>query len=468
MPRATSQDILNARYVAIRTAEARGLIDRLLQAARDRTPGVRRIAVPMLYRYWYREREKGWELLATLSKDVLRFPGVPDAYATETFAELSLAVLNGCRGDRQQMDRLAAIWRDQVERIFSSLLARSFGQGLMLRLLARPVAGVLHRQPPYQPLNFKELKVTFSRPDDFRKMWHAALPCLEHPEQGIDAVVDILTRKENPFDLYLMLLSERAFIYYGAKVDRPATFALLERIFSDGCPWFRQSVLYVLFHVLRQAPSAEDSELDRYARIAEDFFVTASWRMRTSVADYNFSGHLGWLEIVAAQHRPGAEPRIVPKLIKRAVDAGDADQVAGLFSAIDSVAFAYGQSALALKMLERSLEASGAAVEERVLKSLATVRLQDEALVDAFLEEHRNLSRLRQQVEGIEPTIRAEDMPTLLDGLFIELLLNSDHFRGRVCDAFRRAATAHTVSEFLVQILEWMRDEFRGMSPSGR
>jgi len=34
-----SQALLNARYVAIRTAEAKGLTDRLLEAARDRTPG---------------------------------------------------------------------------------------------------------------------------------------------------------------------------------------------------------------------------------------------------------------------------------------------------------------------------------------------------------------------------------------------------------------------------------------------
>ena len=86
--------ILNARYVAIRTAEARGLTDRLLQAARDRTPGVRRILVPLLYRFWYREREKAWDLLARIAEDVVPFSGVPNAFATETFAEVSLAILN--------------------------------------------------------------------------------------------------------------------------------------------------------------------------------------------------------------------------------------------------------------------------------------------------------------------------------------------------------------------------------------
>jgi hypothetical protein len=32
--------------------------------------------------------------------------------------------------------------------------------------------------------------------------------------------------------------------------------------------------------------------------------------------------------------------------------------------------------------------------------------------------------------------------------------------RGRVCTVFRRAADAHDVPKFLVQILEWLRDEF--------
>jgi hypothetical protein len=84
----------------------------------------------------------------------------------------------------------------------------------------------------------------------------------------------------------------------------------------------------------------------------------------------------------------------------------------------------------------------------------------DSQLADAFLQEHRNLVALRSRVEGVEPTIHEEDMPTLLDGLTVDLMLNSDYFRGRVCTAFRRAADARDVPEFLVQILEWLRDEF--------
>jgi hypothetical protein len=257
-----------------------------------------------------------------------------------------------------------------------------------------------------------------------------------------------------------MLLSERTLIYHGVKIDPEAIFALLEELFREGCPWFRQSILYILFHMLQRAPSLDDARLDRYAAIAEEFFVSNSWRMETSVAQYNFADHLGWSEIVIDHHRPGTGPRVLPRLLQSAVIAGDKEQIDGLFSAIDRIAFSHGHAPLALKLLARSLEIGGAAVEERVLQSLATVRLQDQPLADAFLEEHRNLAALRSRVEGIEPTIHEEDMPTLLDGLTVELMLNSDYFRGRVCAAFRRAAEARNVSQFLVQIVEWLRDEF--------
>ena len=464
--RKPSAAVLNARYVAIRAAEARGLTDRLLQAARDRTPGVRRLAVPMLYRFWHRERKQGWELLARIGEDTIRFPGIPDAFAVETFGEVSVAILDECRNNRSQLDCLAEIWRRQLERTFTTPLANVLGQRLVLRLMARPVARVLQRQPPYQPLNFRELRLTFSRPEEFRQIWRNALVCLERPEHGVGQIAQILNTKELPFDVYLMLLCERTLIYHGVKIAPDETFALLEQVFCDGCPWFRQSVLYILFHLFSRLPVVEDSWLDRYADIAEEFFVSNSWKMSTAVAQYNFASHLSWPEIIFSQHRPHVAPRLVPQLMTAAIANQSEEQIDGLFAAIDAIAFSYGQAPLALKLLERSVEIGGTAVEERVLKSLATVRLKDQPLVDSFLEEHRNLARLRARVEGAEPATREEDMPSLLDGLTVQLIVDSDYFRGRVCEAFRRAADVHSVAQFLVQILEWVRDEFTRMDSS--
>jgi len=455
--------VFSAKYIAIRTAEARGLNDRLLQASRDRTPAVRRLLVPILYRAWHRDREQGWRLLERIGDEMIRF-GLPNGPAVEIFVEVSLGIANYCRGDRRQLDRLAAIWGMQIERLLATPLARIFGQRLMLRFLARIAKWVFERQPAYQPFNFRELRVTATRPAQFREMWHAARSSLEQPEAGLAPIERILGQTDTPFDLHLMLLCERTLVYHGVKVDPAGTFTLLERMFREGCSWFRQSVLYVLFHQLSNLAAVEGAWLDRYASLAEEFFTSGSWRMHTTVAEYNFAGHLAWPELVIDRWAPGTAPRIIPGLLTRAVAAGNADQIEGLFEAIDIIAFSHGRAPLALALLDRSLAIGGPALEERVLASLATVRLQDQPLVDAFIDEHRELARLRIRLETAEPTIREEDMPTLLDGLTVQLILNSDYFRGRVCRAFQQAGEAKNTTKLLVQLIEWLRDELKQLN----
>ena len=459
-----SPSAFNAKYIAIRTAEARGLNERLLQASRDRTPEIRRLLVPILYRVWYRDRQRGWQLLERIGADMIRFPGLPNAAAVEIFVEVSLAIVNDCCGDPDQRDRLGAIWRTQIEHIFATPLAKTLGAGWVLRMLARPFKWVLARQPSYQPFNFRELEVTAARPAPFREAWRAAVSCLEQPEMGLRPIADILENTELPFDLHLMLLCERVLVYHAIKIDPDGTFALLGRLFAEGCSWFRQSVLYVLFHQLSNLPRVEEGWLDRYATIAEEFF-TSGMRMRTTVAQYNFGGHFAWPELVIDQWAPGTGPRIIPRLLERALAAGVSDQVDGLFKAIDIIAFSHRRAPLALSILDRSLTLGGAALEERVLASLATVRLQDQPLVDAFIDEHRELSRLRPRLQSAPPAIHEEDMPTLIDGLMVQLICNSDYFRGQVCRAFRRAGEAHSAIEILVQLVRWMRDELSPAVP---
>jgi len=393
-----SPTVLNARYVAIRTAEARGLTERLLQATRDPDRSLRRLLVPILFRAWHRDREQGWQLLSRIGDEMIRFPGVPRGHTVEIFVEVSLAVVNSCRGDPDQLDRLAAIWRAQIDRIFATPLARTFGQRWVLRMLARPFKWVLERQPAYQPFNFREFELTAGRPAAFREAWRAALTCLEHPDAGLGSIAEILGGDgEIPFDLHLMLLCERALVYHAVKVDPAGTFELLGRWFENGRPWFRQSVLYVLFHQLSNLPAVQASWLDRYVAMTEEFFTSGSWRMRSAVAEYKFSDHFAWPELVADQWAPTTAPRLIPSLLERALATQDSDQLGALFKAIDIIAFSHRRSALALSILDRSLAIGGSALEERVLSSLATVRLQDQALVDAFIDEHRD-RHARQRV----------------------------------------------------------------------
>jgi hypothetical protein len=55
-------------------------------------------------------------------------------------------------------------------------------------------------------------------------------------------------------------------------------------------------------------------------------------------------------------------------------------------------------------------------------------------------------------------------MPTLIDGLIVQLILNSDYFRSNLCSAFRRAWDAHSAMELLTQLIEWMRDELQQLN----
>jgi len=463
MRSAAPQELFNARYIGIRAAEARGLTERLLQAARDRDPAVRRLLVPILFRAWHRNHDAGWRLLSQIGNEMIGFAGTLHTPAVEAFVELSLAVANHCRGEgeREQLDHLASIWRAQVERIFSTPLAKTLGTRWVMRALARPFKWVLERQPSYQPFNFKEFEASASRRGAFGDIWRRGRTCLEHPEGGLGPMIEILCDPEIPFDLHLMLLCERTLVYHAVKIDPARTFELLGRLFETGCPWFRQSVLYVLFHQFNNLPAVETAWLDRYVAMTGDFLNSGSWQMRSPVAEYQFSDHFAWPELAVARWAPEAAPRLIPSLLEQALAAGDKDQIDGLFKAIDIIAFTHRQSALALSILDRSLAIERGALEERVLSSLATVRLRDQTLVDAFIDEHRDLARLRPRVETAAPALLEEDIPTLLDGLFIQLLLNTDHIRGKLADAFRQASEANSAMELLVILIAWMRDELR-------
>ena len=60
-----------------------------------------------------------------------------------------------------------------------------------------------------------------------------------------------------------------------------------------------------------------------------------------------------------------------------------------------------------------------------------------------------------------------DDFNTLIDQFVVQTMLTSDRFRAQLCRAFERALTVQDVEEFLVQILEWVRDEV-GARPDGR
>jgi len=470
--------LLNARYVAIRTAETRGLTDRLLEASRDKTPGVRRLLAPLLYRYWRRNRGQGWELIERIAESAIRFPGLLDRSSVQLVGEISMPILNDLRQEPEELARLAAIWHGMMSRLFGTPLAKTarvLVRGGVAQKAANLLADVLKRQPIYQPINYREMETTFARPEAFRSQWREALACLEQPARAPGPIMAILMRADLDFDLYLMMICERALIYYGAQTDPAGAVDLMVALFERGAGWFRQSILYVLLHVLSFLPEVEDRALERYEALTLEFFRKGWWRLETAAGRYESATHLANPDVVAGRHRPGRPPRLVPALLEEAIAGGKEAEVRALFSAIDGVAFYHGDTALALQMIERaqalSRSLAGAEkrplrelVERRVIASLATVRLLDQPGVDDFLERHGSFAGTSpEQIAASEPSVAEEDLVTLLDGFIIHMMLTSDAFRAQICGAFSRALKAGSVAEFLGQILEWVRDGLAGM-----
>jgi hypothetical protein len=264
----------------------------------------------------------------------------------------------------------------------------------------------------------------------------------------------MLSQPALPFDVYLMLVSERALICRG-HLDFAGTFDAIERLFRDGRPWFRQSALYALFHVMQDADAPGDAIFERYGAMTRQFFGEDGAALTTSVASYAFAPHLAWPEIVAETHHRGSDPWLLPELLAQAIASQDDARIEILFKAIDLVGFAYGRVSLALALVEAAHAIGGGAVESRLVECLANIRFQDEALVDEFLERP-DVAGLKPAVKATAPTIRGEDIPTWVDGFVVQTMLASPAFHREVAGAFRRALTARSTAECLRQILIWV------------
>jgi hypothetical protein len=449
-----STEAMAARRTAIRVCEARNYDDLLLAMAKDKVPAVRVVLSAMLYHHWLRRRDDGWRLIDGLAAEMFGLLSLPDIGALETLGHTSLAILNNHRDDAATMARLLGIWRKIAQKVTRGPIVRTVGRKWMLDGLLKLLIGLMNRQPAYQPFNTREMEICFARPLGDRTAWSVALSCLERPQDSIAPMVDALLDRAQPFDVYLMLVAERAMICRAAH-DLEQTFDALERLFREGAPWFRQSVLYALFHILQQAPQVDESLFQRYGAMTEAFFVEDGAAMTTTTGTYAFAPHLAWPEIVAETRQPGREPWLLSRLLESAIKAKDAGRIDRVFKAIDLVGFAYGRTTLALGLIDKANAIGGAEIEPRLVETLANIRFQDEALVDEFLDRP-DFARLRPLVKATSPTIRGEDIPTWVDGFVVQSMLTSEAFHREYCDAFRRSLTARSASECLRQILVWV------------
>jgi hypothetical protein len=415
---------------------------------------VRVVLAAMIYRHWVRQRERGWRLIDGLARDLFGFLSLPNGAVLEVLGHASLAILNNHREEADEMARLRSVWRSISRRAMRGPVVRAVGRNWTLNLMLGPLTELMKRQPAYQPFNTREMSVSFARDDAFRRNWRIAIDCLARPQDGIEPLVEILTKADLPFDVFLMLVAERALICQ-APHDPEGIFDTIEHLFRKGRPWFQQSALYALFHILQILPSIDDDKLRRYGIMTEDFFIATGATMTTTVATYSFSPHLAWPEIVVQTQRPGDGPWLIPRLLERALAAGENDKVERVFKAIDLIGFAYARGTLALSLVEKARTIGGAAIEGRLVETLANIRFQDEALVDDLLERPE-FSRIKPLVKAASPTIRGEDIPTWIDGFVVHSLLGSPDFHRDVCAAFRRSLGARSTAECLRQILIWV------------
>ena len=417
---------------------------------------------PLLFRYWYRNRNEGSALLQRIADETIRFPGIPDQDRVIILGEVSMPILNEVRHDSDEMAKLAAIWRSEMARLFGSPLARiarAVGWNWALKKVAGWVGEVLRHQPPFQPVSYQELEIAFARPASHRIAWQATLACLERPDLPPRAIADVLGRADQPFDIYLMIVCERALICRGATVD-PSGLGFVEHLFHHGCRWFRHSILYSLFHIVRYLPHVEDSVLDRFDAMSEEFFTSNSWRLSTDVGHYMLAANVANADVVAAQHRPGRAPRVMPGLLRQAIQANDVEQITALFAAIDGIAVYHNNAQLALTLIEQALDFGGASLLPRAMTCLASVRLWNQPAVDKYIEQHAAFAGIDpSDIAAAAPSIAEEDLLTLMDGFIIHMLLTSEAFHSGICGAFRRACSAADAQELLVQILVWVRDE---------
>ncbi len=456
-----SPELLSARVIAIDTAAHHGYADALTAAADDPSAAVRAVLVPHLYRFWRDRGDEGWALLDSLGAQLIGHFGLPRQSQVEVTGGLSLAILTRDFDDARTVARLGEFWRVIVRRVLASKLVRAAGKRLALKAALAALTVVMRNQPEYQPLNLNELRHTFSAPAEHRPAL-AALDALERPVLGCDGVVEVLLDQTLEFDVFLMAVAERALVVQGAR-DPGATIDAIERIYRDGCPWFRQSCLYSAFHTLQIAHEPDSAWLDRYGQLTDEFVAVDHAGLRTAVGTYSFPPHLAWAEIIFARHRPTGKARFLNRYFEAALAREDVPLCRTVIKACHLLSFAYRESQLALDALRDMVPniPAESPLEETLVEALANIRLYEDASVDRFL---RGLGdpELMSRVRAATPSVRAEEFPTWMDSFVNHQLVTSDEFRDELCEAFRRAAGVSNVRELLYDNVAWVLNMLAG------
>lgn len=457
--RTVPASIVNSRRVAIEVAYRLELTDALVIAAQDDSAVVRGLLVPYLYRFFSKNPAEGWRLLDKLSDRTLRF-GLPNVRVIEVYGGLCMAVSIFDGDNGELLARLQEHWNRTVRRLlhYQSKGSRAplvkLGLRVAIFTLTRMLRLTMAAQPDFQPINLREMAESARNPDEERRLALKALGPLERPELGFEEVIEIVMNPNLRFGVYLMLVIERTLIFHGVK-DPEAMFAALMRVHRDGCPWFKNSSLYIAYHTLNMQEKVEDSWLDVYAQMSREAIGANRGTFQTAIGTYDLLPHIAACEIIFDKFRPQASARFIPEFYKDARQLGDLDYARRVIGASSLLSFGYRKHELALDSLRPALADRDPQLRETLVKSLAGIRFHAEEAVDRFLDRE-GAKDLIESVASRTLAVKSNDIMVWIDPYIIQGLTKSEWFRGEITAAFRRASHARSLPELLQQILKWV------------
>ena len=456
---------IRARNAAFALAAEAGLGAILVGAVSDKRAAVRSAAITGLDRLRRTHPPAGWAALEKLAAMMVNPLGLPRGRILESLGGASLALISSETTDAAALHRLAALWQASVVRLSRAPLTRLFGRAWLLGLMRPRLAGILARQPDYQPFNLVEMQACYARPPEFRALAEPMIALIEDPRFGPDSLLAEM-RRDVPFDVHRMLAAERALVVLGA-TQPDATMDALDQLHSEAPAWFHQSLLYAGFH-LAGAAEASGSEVQRYLALANEVIGAGRGVFVTEARRYRLVPHMAWPEIVLTRHHPTDAGTFLGRWYGEAVRAGDRDFAARAVEAAGLISFAYGLHREALATLVPAIAAAEPALLPELAQTLANIRVAAPDLVDAVLGDTASGSGGRAlvlRVRALMPSVRAADFPTWVDAFFNYLLIRNPDFRAEFVGAFRRAAAARTVDavlDDLILLVTRLLGEWRG------
>lgn len=443
-----------AATAGLRLAASAGLPGPLLAAASGRDAALLAAVVPEFYRLWRDHRVAGWAGFEQLLAGIPNRLGVPRGRSVEVAAGISFAILTRDRADSAEMARLSTAWQGVVRAMGRGPLARLFGRSWLRRPLRPLLRALMARQPDYQPFNFAEIRTAFSRPPDAHAPALDIAQVLAEPGLGAGGVVAVLLRPGLLYDVHLMLAAERTLVVLGAG-DPAGVIAALDQLMADGPVWFRQSILYVGFHVLREAPQPDPAWLTAYRDWAEATITTDRATLQTQTARYSLVPHMAWPHVVMHRHGQGGDARFIADWLAQAARLGDADFARRALRATGVLSFVYGLDAEALDALRETVRRDDPTLRDAVVVALANIRFSAGPLVDHFLEQ---LGRqdLIARVAVTPPSLSTQDFPTWIDAFFNSLLIGNVGFRAEVVRILRVTAQARSADELIGLVVDWV------------